>query len=55
MEQEEKLSALREKEASLRNEKLQESNKSVKQLKAKAEKNIAKSVDFVTEKFEGMI
>lgn len=54
-EQEEKLAALREKAASLRNENLQESSKSVKQLKAKAQKNISKAVDFVMEKFEDMI
>ena len=54
-EQEDKLAALREKAASLRNEKLQESSKSVKQLKAKAQKNISKAVDFVMEKFEDMI
>lgn len=54
-EQEEKLAALREKAASLRNEKLQESSKSAKQLKAKAEKNISKAVDFVIEKFEEMV
>ena len=52
---EEKLAALRENAASLRNEKLQESSKSVKQLKAKAQKNISKAVDFVIEKFEDMI
>lgn len=54
-EHEEKLAALREKTASLRNEKLQESSKSVKQLKAKAQKNISKAVDFVMEKFEEMV
>jgi vacuolar-type H+-ATPase subunit H len=54
-EQEEKLAALREKAASLRNEKLQESKKSVMQLKAKSQKNISKAVDFVMEKFEDMI
>ncbi len=54
-EQDEKLAALREKAASLRNEKLQESKKSVMQLKAKAQKNISKAVDFAMEKFEGMI
>ena len=54
-EQEEKLAALGEKSASLRNEKLQESKKSAMQLKAKAEKNISKAVDFVIENFEGMI
>ena len=52
---EEKLAALREKAASLRNEKIQESSKFVKQLKAKAEKNISKAVDFVMEKFEEMV
>ena len=54
-EQEEKLAALREKAASLRNEKLQESKKSVMQLKAKSQKNISKAVDFVIVKFEEMI
>ncbi len=54
-EQEEKLAALRERAASLRNEKLQESSKSVKQLKAKSEKNTSKAVDFVMEKFEAAV
>ena len=35
--------------------KLQESKGSVTQLKAKAQKNISKAVDFVMEKFEDMI
>lgn len=52
---EQKLAALMEKAVSLRNEKLQESKKSAMQLKAKAKKNIDKAVDFVMEKFEGMI
>lgn len=55
MDQEEKLAALREKAASLRNEKLQESSRSVKQLRAKAQKNIGNAVDFVIGKFEDMI
>ena len=54
-EQEEKLVALREKASSLRNENLQESQSSIAQLKAKAEKNISKAVDFVIKKFEEMV
>ena len=54
-EREEKLAALRERAASLRNEKLQESKKSAIQLKAKAQKNISKAVELVMEKFEEAI
>mgnify|MGYP001575582219 FL=1 len=53
--QERKITALREKAASKKNEALEEGRKAAKQLRAKAEKNISKAVDFVTEKFEGMI
>ena len=53
--QEKKLMEFREKAKLIKEEKLGESKIAVKQLKAKAEKNIPKAVDFVMKKFEEMI
>ena len=49
-----KINVAREKAASEKNEGLEEGRKTVKQLNAKAQKNISKAVDFVMEKFEAM-
>ena len=53
--QEKKLMEFREKAKLIKEERLAEGKIAVKQLKAKAEKNIPKAVDFVMKKFEEMI
>ncbi|MBI2658228.1 hypothetical protein HYX08_06065 [Candidatus Woesearchaeota archaeon] len=50
--QEKKIMDFREKARLIREEKLAEGRLGVKQLKAKAEKNIPKSVEFIMKKFE---
>ena len=52
---EKKIIEFRDKAKLIREEKLAEGKIAVKQLKAKAEKNIAKAVEFVIKKFEEMI
>mgnify|MGYP001572614757 FL=1 len=53
--QEKKIADFREKAKLIREEKLAEGTIQVKQLRAKAEKNIPKAVDFVLPKFEEMM
>ena len=53
--QEKKIADFREKSKLVKEEKIAEGKAQVKQLKAKAEKNISKAVDFVLKKFEEMI
>ena len=53
--QEKKIMEFREKSKLIREEKLAEGNTLVKQIKAKAEKNIPKAVELVMKKFEEMI
>jgi len=53
--QEKKMISARDNAKSIKEEKLEEGKKAVKQLRTKAEKNISKAVDFVMKKFEGMI
>jgi len=53
--QEKKLAEFREKAKLIREEKLAEGKAIAKQLRAKAEKNIPKAVDFVIKKFEEMM
>ena len=53
--QEKKIMEFREKARLLKEDKLADGRNSAKQLKAKAEKNIAKAVDFILKKFEEMI
>ena len=53
--QEKKLAEFREKSKLIREEKLAEGKAIAKQLRAKAEKNIPKAVDFVIKKFEEMM
>jgi len=53
--QEKKIADFREKAKITKEEKLIEGKALVKQLKSKAEKNIAKAVELVLEKFEAMI
>lgn len=53
--QEKKIADFREKAKLIREEKLAEGTIQVKQLRAKAEKNIPKAVDFVLSKFEEMM
>jgi len=52
---EKKIADFREKARLIREEKLAEGKTAVKQLKAKAEKNIAKAAEFVIKKFEEAI
>ncbi|MDP3765765.1 MAG: V-type ATPase subunit subunit G family protein [Nanoarchaeota archaeon] len=53
--QEKKLMDFREKAKLIKEEKLAEGKTTVKQIKAKAEKNITKAVEFVIKKFEEMV
>ena len=53
--QEKKIADFREKSKLIREEKLAEGKAQVKQLMAKAEKNIKKEADFVLKKFEEMV
>ncbi|MBI2647021.1 hypothetical protein HYW99_00940 [Candidatus Woesearchaeota archaeon] len=53
--QEKKLIEFRDKARLLKEEKLAEGRLIAKQIKAKSEKNIAKSVEFVMKKFEEMV
>lgn len=53
--QEKRLSDAKDKAGSMKNERLREGIKEVKQTKEKAEKNISKAVEFVMKKFEAMI
>ena len=53
--QEKKIADFREKAKLIREEKLAEGKTQVKQLRAKAEKNIAKAADFVLKRFEEMV
>ena len=52
---EKKIADFREKAKLIREEKLAEGTIQVKQLRAKAEKNIPKAADFVLKKFEEMV
>lgn len=53
--QEKKIIDFREKARMIKEEKISEGKTSVKQLRAKSEKNIQKAVEFVLKKFEEMI
>ena len=53
--QEKKIMEFRDKAKLIKEEKLAEGNTLVKQLKAKAEKNVPKAVELVMKKFEEMI
>ena len=53
--QEKKIMDFREKASLIKEEKLAEGRTTVKQIKAKAEKNVAKAVGYVLKKFEEMI
>ena len=53
--QEKKIADFREKARLIREEKILEGKSAVKQLRAKAEKNIAKAAELIIKKFEGAI
>ena len=53
--QKKRLSDVGDKASSMKNERLRDGLKEVKQTKEKAEKNISKAVEFVMKKFEAMI
>lgn len=53
--QEKKIADFREKSRLIREEKILEGKAAVKQLKAKAEKNIAKAAELIIRKFEEMV
>ena len=53
--QEKNLINFKDKTNSMKSQKLEEGKKTVKQIKAKAEKNISKAVDFIMKKFEAEV